>query len=127
MDFLTKLKAHMEGLPNTPSVIEIGSYNDDGDSVAIRPAPSNTEFRDMAQGKIYPFSFQILVHHKNNFTAYLTLQDLVEAYDMTKVVIPGTGYTLLSIRCTTNPNYVETTQYGTLWTALFEAELYITK
>lgn len=127
MDFLERLKADMEGLPFTPSVVEIGQYNEDGNSVSIRPAPSNIDVRDMAKGKIYPFSFQILCHHKNNLTAYQMLRDIVHEYDLKKVITSANeSYILIAIKCTTTPNFVETTNYGALWTALFEAELYIT-
>jgi hypothetical protein len=128
LDFLDRLKEYIEGLPNTPSVIEIGQYNEDGNSVAIRPTPSNTNIRDMAKSKIYPFAFQMLVHHKNNYTAYLLLKHLEESLDMSKeIVSEDESYTLISLKCTTNPSHVETTSYGTLWTAVFEAELFITK
>lgn len=126
MDFLQRLKEHMEGLENTPSVIDIGSYNEDGDSIGIRPAPNSISNRYIS-GKIYPFSFQVLVHHKNNMTAYTTLQEILKVYDHKHVTIPSNdgSYILISIENTTLPNYVETTNYGTLWTAIFNAELYI--
>jgi hypothetical protein len=126
MDFLEVLKADMEALPFTPSSIEIGMYNEDGNSVSIRPAPSNIDVRDMAQGKIYPFNFQILSHNKNNLTAYQLLQNLVTEYDLKKTLTStDNSFAVLSIKCTTTPNFVESTTYGALWTALFEAELYI--
>jgi hypothetical protein len=127
MDFLERLKADMEALTFTPSTVEIGMYNEDGNSVSIRPAPSNIDVRDMAQGKIYPFSFQVLSHHKNNLTAYQLLQDLVSEYDDVKKIITSSdnSFVMLSVKCTTTPNYVESTSYGALWTAIFEAELYI--
>jgi hypothetical protein len=126
MDFLKVLKTDMEALTFTPPVIEIGQYNEDGNSLSIRPAPSNIDTRDMAKGKIYPFLFQILSHHKNNLTAYEILQDLVTEYDLKKTLTStDNSFAVLSIKCTTTPNFVESTTYGALWTAIFEAELYI--
>lgn len=128
MDFVERLKEHMEGLSFTPSVIQIGAHNKDGDSIAIRPSPSNIDTRDMGHGKIYPFSFQVLVHNKNNHLGYTNTMKLMTEYDMPtgiNIVSDDGTFVLISIRNTTTPNHVEETSYGTLWTAVFEAELYI--
>ena len=129
MDFLERLKEHMEGQSFTPSVIEIGTYKADGDSVAIRPSPSNISSRYMAKSKIYSFGFQLLVHHANDLTAYQTLSQLFNLYDLNTnklgIVSDDNSFALNNVRCTTTPNYVQETSHGVLWTAVFEAELYI--
>jgi hypothetical protein len=129
MDFLDRLKEHMEGLQFTPSVIEIGAQNEDGNSVAIRPSPGNIDTRDMSKGKIYPFNFQVLSHHSSSIIAYSLLSKIFDAYDLPKdeLIIPSSdgSYSLISCMCTTVPNYVQTTSHGALWSAIFQAELYI--
>lgn len=128
MDFLLRLKDHMESLPFTPPTIGIGLYSEDGDSVAIRPSPSNINDRYMEQGKIYPFSFQLLVHHKDNLFAYETAENILSTYDnlASDAIASSNGsFELVSVYCTTTPNFVQKTSYGVLWTAMFEAELYI--
>ncbi|WP_194841341.1 phage tail terminator protein [Salinibacillus xinjiangensis] len=126
MDFLDRLKEHIEGLSFTPSTVGIGMYQEDGNSVAIRPSPANPNERYMNKGKIYPFSFQILVHHQENVTAYDTIEKINSNLDN---LVPGAitssdgSFNLVTMQCTTTPNYVQKTSYGVLWTALFEAEL----
>ncbi|SEP56854.1 bacteriophage minor capsid protein [Virgibacillus subterraneus] len=128
MDFLSRLKEHIEGLSFTPSVAEIGLYREDGDSLAIRPAPSNIESRYMEKSKVYPFSFQVLMHNRNNFVAYETIEELTGKLDNlnSRAILSSDGsFVLVSFHCTTTPNFVQKTSYGVLWTAMFEAELYI--
>lgn len=127
MDFLERLKKHTEDLSYAPDTILIGAYNEDSNSIAIRPTPNSIDTRYMSKGKIYPFSFQILVHHENNLTAYTISQQLLKEYEelTTSIVSTNDSYTLLTIKCTTLPNVVEKTDFGTLWTAIYEAELYI--
>jgi hypothetical protein len=129
LDFLERLKEHMEGLEFTPSVIEIGAQRIDGNSVAIRPSPSNIDTRDMGKGKIYPFNFQVLSHHSSGLVAYNLLNKIFEAYDLPKddliVTSNNDSFTLISCMCSTVPNFIETTTHGSLWSAVFQAELYI--
>lgn len=128
MDFLNRLKAHMEGLAFTPSTINIGLYNENGNSIAIRPSPSNISDRYMSKGYIYPFSFQVLVHHNKNTEAYGMIEKLRSEYENLSngAITSGDGsFVLVSMQCTTTPNFVQKTSYGTLWTAIFNAELEI--
>lgn len=128
IDFLNKLKNYTESLSYTPSVIHIGTYREDGNSIAIRPSPSNISERYMTKGKIYPFSFQILVHNKDNMFAYNTIDQLFSEYEnlSSGAITSGNGsFSLVSMQCTTTPNFVQKTSFGVLWTAIFEAELLI--
>jgi len=128
MDFLDRLKDFMEGLPFTPSVIYIGTYNENQNSVAVRPAPSNIDERYMEEGKIYPFSFQILMHHSSNLFAYDSLEQLtseLDSLDSRTITSSNGSFSLVSLQCTTTPNFVEKTSYGTLWTAIYQADLHI--
>jgi Bacteriophage minor capsid protein len=128
MDFLDRLKEYQESLSFTPSIIEIGSYKEDGNSVAIRPSPSNIGTRYMEEGKIYPFSFQMLVHHESNTFAYDVINQLtsrLDNLDPGAITSSNGSFDLVSLQCTTTPNFVQKTSYGVLWTAIYEAELYI--
>jgi hypothetical protein len=129
LDFLSRLKEHMEGFIFTPSIIEIGMQKIDGNSVAIRPSPSNIDTRNMDKGKIYPFNFQVLSHHSESFKAYDLINRIFEEYDLPKTDLiirsSNDSYELISCMCTSTPSYVETTNHGALWSAVFQAELYI--
>ncbi|NIK12872.1 phage tail terminator protein [Alkalibacillus almallahensis] len=128
MDFLNQVKAHMESLSFTPSIIQIGLYIEDGDSVAIRPSPNTIDDRYMDEGKIYPFSFQVLVHHQRNAEAYSMIEKLLSEYDNLSngaVTSSDGSFNLVSIQCTNTPNFVQKTSFGVLWTCQFEAELHI--
>lgn len=128
MDFLDKLKDKLESLTITPPVIEIGSYRTNVNSVAIRPAPSSINSRYLNKDKIYPYSFQILVHHSDNFAGNMTTENIVQELDNKEagyVISDNNSFDLISIVVTTTTNHVEVTEHGNLWTAIFQAELYI--
>ncbi|MFD2658627.1 phage tail terminator protein [Gracilibacillus thailandensis] len=128
MDFLQRLKEYTEQLSFTPSIIQIGTYQSDRNSVAIRPAPSNPDTKYFNKGMVYPFSFQILVHHKDNLIAYQMIEDLRSAYENLNsgaITSSDGSFSMILMECTTTPNYVQPTNYGNLYTALFQAELLI--
>ena len=128
MDFLERLIDYMEGLSFMPSDIKIGLFDENGNSVAIRPMPSAINERYVEQSKIYPYSFQVLVHNKSNFMAYEVSQKLMSVLDMIDeglIQSSNNSFKLVSIRCITTPNFVQKTGYGYLWTMTFEAELFI--
>lgn len=128
MDFLDRLKDKLESYAFTPQKIDIGVYQQDGNSLAIRPSPSSIDERYMERGKIYPYSFQILSHNRNNHVAYETIQELVsrlDGMDARAITSDDGSFVLVSMQCTTTPNFVQKTSYGVLWTCIFEAELYI--
>jgi len=128
MDFLERLIEYVEGLSFMPSNIKIGLFDENGNSVAIRPTPSTINERYVEKSKIYPYSFQVLVHNKSNVFAYEVSQKLLGVLDtLDKELIQSSNnsFELLSIRCTTTPNFVQKTGYGYLWTMMFEAELFV--
>lgn len=128
MDFLERLIEYMEGLSFMPSNIKIGLFDENGNSIAIRPMPSAINERYVEQSKIYPYFFQVLIHHKSNVMAYEVSQKLLSVLDMIDeglIQSSNNSFELLSIRCTTTPNFVQKTGYGYLWTMTFEAELFI--
>lgn len=128
MDFLERLIEYVEGLSFMPSNIKIGLFDENGNSVAIRPMPSAINERYVEQSKIYPYSFQVLVHNKSNLMAYEVSQELMSVLDMIDeglIQSSNNSFKLVSIRCITTPNFVQKTGYGYLWTMTFEAELFI--
>ncbi|GAQ18034.1 minor capsid protein from bacteriophage [Oceanobacillus picturae] len=128
MDFLHALKGFTEGLAYTPSTVGIGLYQENQNSIALRPSPANINERYMEKSKIYPFNFQLLVHHNDNMAAYEMIERLQTEYEnlSNEAITSSDGsFHLVSFQCTTTPNFVQKTGYGTLWTAIFTAELYV--
>ena len=125
MDFLHVLKADIENLTFTPPTVEIGLYRADGDSIAIRPAPSTIDDRDMQQGKSYNYLVQFLVHHQDNEVAYNTIEKLCNHYDDSHLESNDGSFQLISFQVTTTPNFVQRTEHGVLYTMMATAELYI--
>lgn len=126
MDFIERLKEHIEDKQYTPQTISIGLYNKNGDSIGLIQSPSSIDERYMERGKIYPFNFQLLVHHINNYIAYQTIQKLfLDLDNLNDIYSRDNSFKLLEIKCTTTPNFVEETNHGVLYTSMFEAELYI--
>lgn len=128
MDFLHRLKEFTQNLEVTPPVIRIGSHTNTPVSVAIRPSPSAPIDRHLDRGKVYPFAFQLLVFDTNHFTCYELIQAITKEYESLStrsIVSSDNSFSLISFQCTTVPNHVEDRNEGVLYSALFEAELYI--
>ncbi|MBP1971580.1 hypothetical protein J2Z83_003731 [Virgibacillus natechei] len=128
IDFLEILKTYIEDLSFTPSTIHIGLYNENNNSIAIRPMPSNIDDRYMEYGKVYPFQFQLLVHHRENLFAYSITEQLMSQLDNLSsgaITSSNRSFSLISFQCTNTPNFVQKTSYGVLWQTVFTAELYI--
>lgn len=125
MDFLERLKEFTESLTYTPSTIEIGLYNEDHNSIALRPSPSNINERYLGKNKIYQYSFQVLIHDTNNYNAYQNTQKLLDEFESMNIQSLNNSFLLVSCKCTTVPNFVQKTNNGFLWTAIFNAELYM--
>lgn len=128
MDFLEQLKTKLEGLSGIPSVIEIGTYNENANSIAVVPTPGSMGSRYADKGKIYPFNFQTLVHNKSNMAAYQMTQKIMNILDNAGesfVKSKTNSFTLLNITVTTLPNMVSRTDFGSLYTAVYSAELQI--
>lgn len=128
MDFLDRLIEYLQGFSFMPSIIKVGLYDENENSVAIRPTPSSINERYIEKSKVYPYSFQVLVHNRSNAVAHASAQQLLGVLDMIdKDIIQSNqnAFEVLSIRCTTTPNFVQKTGYGYLWTMIFEAELFM--
>lgn len=127
MDFLDRLIDYLSNSLPMPT-IKVGLYEENGQSVAIRPMPSAINERYIEKSKVYPYAFQVLVHNKSNAAARMTAQqffDELDFMDKTKIESGNESFELLAVRCTTTPNFVQKTSYGHLWTVSFEAELYL--
>lgn len=95
---------------------------DEKDSVAIRLLPS--EPIDYIVGSTFNKSFQILTKYTNQLKAIQVLEDITTAIHRKTNVINGDSYKVISMECSTLPNWVETTDDGYyIYTALFNAEL----
>lgn len=128
MDFLDRLKDFLEGLSFTPDVINIGSYRESGNDIAIRPTPTAIADQYQSKEKIYPFSFQVLVHMDNNIEAYTTIEKLrseLANLNSESIVSDNDSFDLITIECTSTPSYVQKTNYGSLWNAIFTADIHI--
>ena len=128
LDFLDRLKEFLEGSISIPTPISIGTYKENGHDIAIRPSPSNIDIRYMNKNKVYAFGFQILVHHRENITAYREIERIratLEDLSSDSITSNNGSFELISMQCTTTPNYVQKTNHGVLWTALFVAEIHI--
>ena len=128
LDFLDRLKEFLEGITLISTPISIGTYKENGHDVAIRPSPSNIDTRYMDKNKVYAFGFQILVHHRENVIAYREIERIratLEDLSSDSITSNNGSFKLISMQCTTTPNYVQKTNHGALWTALFVAEIHI--
>lgn len=128
MDFLDRLVEYLEGFSFMPSLIKIGLYDENKNSVALRPTPSTINERYIEKSKVYPYAFQVLIHNESNTVAHATSQQLLSVLDFLDeglIQSSNNSFELLSIRCTTTPNFVQKTGYGYLWTIMFEAELFV--
>jgi len=127
VDFQDRLKENLEGLSYTPPKIRIGLFDKDRNSISIKPIPSSGIGRYI-KGKTYNYSFQLNVHYESNYTAYETIMKLykhLEEVALKEIISKDNSFALINIECTTVPNFVQETEYGTLYTAIFNAELYI--
>lgn len=128
LDFLDRLKEFLEESTSVSVPISIGTYKENGHDIAIRPSPSNIDVRYMDKNKVYEFGFQILVHHRDNMTAYREIERIratLENLSSDSITSNNGSFKLITMQCTTTPNYVQKTNHGVLWTALFVAEIHI--
>lgn len=127
MDFLDRILDYIESSVPLYDSFSVGTLKD-GNSVAVRPTPTSISTRYVEGSKIYPYGFQVLTKHKNMLTAYKAIQDVTEAIDgLTNGAITSSDGSFVFDKCeaTTLPNWVEKdTQGYTIYTAIFQAELY---
>ena len=103
----------------------VGPLLERGSSVAIRLTPSSENVRYI-EGFNYNVGFQILVQDSSNVKAMLVMEDIFRAlHGINKEHLASDGsFTLIDLRCTTRPNFVEKDSSGVfVYTALFQAEI----
>ncbi|MFC4075222.1 hypothetical protein [Salinithrix halophila] len=128
MDFFDQLKTYIETnftLYKTP--LSVGMLIDDND-ICIRQTPGIQPEKDMGDGRHFVYAFQLLTRHKNERLAYQTCEDVALALDLLRNgAIPSAddSYQFVTCNLITPANFVERDSYGGIFTALFEADLYL--
>lgn len=130
MDFLLRVKEHIENNLSLYSTIALGILLD-GNSIAIRPTPSTPPTRYLEKSKVVTYQFQILTKHSTGITAYNELEEINKLLDdLGPMTIKSNNGSFVFNKCEvyTSPNFVEKSTGGEMiFTALYQAELYIKK
>lgn len=131
MDFLNSIKQYIEKNADLyVSNLQVGTLLD-GNSIAIRPVPSTPPIRYLEKSKIITYQFQVLTKHSHTGIAYNTLEEINSLLDILELgAIKSANGSFVFNKCEvyTSPNFVEKTTKGEMiFTALYQAELYIKK
>lgn len=128
MDFLDRMKEYMENnMPLFKKPVSVGPLNS-AEDIAILPIPGTQPTKNLDMSRNYIFPFQILVRHLNQRTSYVTCQQIANKLDtLTNGAVTSGDGSFNFVKCDlyTTPNWVETTPQGHIYTAMFQAELYI--
>lgn len=127
MDFLDRVKEHIEQNVTLNAPIVFGLLDAVPSSIAIRQIPSLVNDRYVDDEKTFTFAFQVLVKDADHLTAYNTIQNIFSVLDgLGKDAIPSQdgSYAFVKCECYTLPNFVEKTDKDEyIYTAIFYAEL----
>lgn len=127
MDFLDRVKEHIEQNVTLNAPIVFGLLDTVPSSIAIRPIPSLVNDRYVDNEKTFTFAFQVLVKDADHFTAYNIIQSIFSVLDgLGKDAIPSQdgSYVFVKCECYTLPNFVEKTDKDEyIYTTIFYAEL----
>lgn len=128
MDFLDRMKQYIESnmllFKKTLTVGPLTSGND----ISILAIPSVKPSKNLDMSRNYVFAFQILVRHLDQYKSYTTCQQISDKLDTLTngAVTSGDGsFTFVKCEVYTTPNWVEQTPEGHIYTAMFQAELYL--
>lgn len=128
MDFLDRMKQYIESnmllFKKTLTVGPLTSGND----ISILAIPSVKPTKNLDMSRNYIFAFQILVRHLDQYKSYTTCQQISDKLDTLTngAVTSGDGsFTFVKCEVYTTPNWVEQTPEGHIYTAMFQAELYL--
>lgn len=128
MDFLDRMKQYIESnmllFKKTLTVGPLTSGND----ISILAIPSVKPSKNLDMSRNYVFAFQILVRHHDQYKSYTTCQQISDKLDTLTngAVTSGDGsFTFVKCEVYTTPNWVEQTPEGHIYTAMFQAELYL--
>ncbi len=127
MDYLDRLKEHIEGLNTFKDTIDIGLLSD-GESICLRLAPSAPPLKYLDKGNLYNFNFQVLVRHSSQITAYKTMQLIASDLDKLErgeMVSLDDSFKFMKCRTQSMPSFLERDGSGWIYTVLFSSEIYI--
>lgn len=127
MDFIIRTKEFLESELDLGASIEPASLSPEGRSIAIREAPG-TIAQSYQNGENYNLNFQILARD-SDFIGVTNLIHMItkklNRLPNDSIVSQDGSFIFVTCRVTTLPNYVEKTNEGYIFTALFNAELEI--
>lgn len=130
MDFLDRMMDYIEANVSLYKPMRVGILGD-GDSIAIRPTPGTPPNGYLARDRLRNYPFQVLTQHSNAGVAYQTLETITNVIDgLENGAIVSSDGSFVFVRCEvyTTPNFVEVTSQGHhVYTAIYQAELYIEK
>lgn len=128
MDFLDQMKQYIENnIPLFKKPLTVGQLKD-GNDISILPIPSVKPIKNLDMSRNYIFAFQILVRHLDQNVSYATCQQISDKLDKLTngAVTSGDGsFDFVICEVYTTPNWVEKTPEGHIYTAMFQAELYL--
>ena len=125
MDLLDRVMDYLESNVNlnasiTPALLGSGS------SIALRLTPGSINTR-FIEGFNADIGFQILAQDANHLRCIGVIEDIfraLEGLSKNDLVSQNNSFKLVSLKCTTLPNFVEKTEKGLfVYTALFSAEI----
>lgn len=130
MDFIDQAKTYIkQRVPLFTPFIKVGILGD-GNSIAIRKTPGAPPERYLEGSKTIMYPFQVLVQHKSNKTSYETTQAIEDALDgLTNGAIVSNDGSFIFNKCDvySTTNFVEKNSKSYMYTAMFQAELFIEK
>ncbi|CAF1777872.1 hypothetical protein NRS6094_04317 [Bacillus subtilis] len=128
MDFLDRMKQYIESnIPLFKKVLTVGPLQS-GNDISILEIPGVKPTKNLDMSRNYIFPFQILVRHHDQHVSYTTCQQISDQLDKLTngAVTSGDGsFDFVICEVYTTPNWVEQTPEGHIYTAMFQAELYL--
>lgn len=128
MDFLDRLIDKVADIGTfAGSNIDVGTLSSDN-CLCIRPAPSAQPLKYYDFSSYVFFNFQVLVRHSEQPMSYNTMQKVTSILDnLVKgdITSHNDSFNFIKCRVTTPTNFVEVDNHGFIYTALFQAELFV--
>ncbi|ODB74136.1 hypothetical protein A7310_17935 [Bacillus velezensis] len=128
MDFFDRMKEYIENnISLFQNPLSVGGLVKDND-ISILAIPGPPSKKNMAMERGYTFPFQILVRHRSQEKSYKTCQQISDHLDRLingAIVSRDGSFEFVTCNMYTSPNIVETTPKGAIYTAMFQAEIYL--
>lgn len=129
MDLIDRILDYLEGNMTLFTTFTVDVLRESHEALAIRRTPSAPSMRFLDDSRDDVIAFQILVKHKNQFKAILTINEIVKALEGLKeneIVSNENSFEFLKCELYTNPLLVEQDKRGSyVYSALFNAEVFI--